>query len=90
MKLGTHRTWDRIPKERMTAQIERQTDEPQFGDRAGPIEVLLLIAAPAVDEQHRRAGAHTRDQPGLDLLIINRDLDRLVVNCHKLWLENIW
>ena len=69
---------------RVTAQIERQADKTQLGDGASPIEVLLLIAAPAVDKQYGGPSAYAGDQPALDLLIINRDLDRLIMNGHRL------
>ena len=42
MKLGTHHTWDRIPKERMTAQIERRF---VHGERAMVAQVFLKKGA---------------------------------------------
>jgi hypothetical protein len=69
---------------RVTAQIERQAEKTELGYSARAIEVLALIAAPAVDKQHGRTSAYAGDQPTLDLLIINGNLDRLIVNCHTL------
>ena len=42
MKQGTHYTWDRIPKERMTAQIERRF---VHGERAMVAQVFLKKGA---------------------------------------------
>ena len=42
MKQGTHHTWDRIPKERMTAQIERRF---VHGERAMVAQVFLKKGA---------------------------------------------
>jgi quercetin dioxygenase-like cupin family protein len=42
VKLGTHYTWDRIPKERMTAQIERRF---VHGERAMVAQVFLKKGA---------------------------------------------
>ena len=42
VKLGTHHTWDRIPKERMTAQIERRF---VHGERAMVAQVFLKKGA---------------------------------------------
>ena len=39
---------------RMTAQIDRQANTAQSRDLAGPGQVLLLAAAPAVQKQHPR------------------------------------
>jgi hypothetical protein len=36
----------------VAAQIDRQADAAQSGDFARPREILLLVAAPAVNEQH--------------------------------------
>ena len=42
MKQGTHYTWDRIPRERMTAQIERRF---VHGERAMVAQVFLKKGA---------------------------------------------
>src|SRR3712207_7355715 len=46
-------------------------------------EVMLLVAAPAVHEQH--AGHHRRrgDQRAGDMLAIDRDVDRLIARRHR-------
>ena len=49
MKLGTHHTWDRIPKERMTAQIERRF---VHGERAMVAQVFLKRGAVVQTHTH--------------------------------------
>jgi len=49
MKQGTHYTWDRIPKERMTAQIERRF---VHGERAMVAQVFLKKGAVVQTHTH--------------------------------------
>jgi quercetin dioxygenase-like cupin family protein len=49
VKLGTHHTWDRIPKERMTAQIERRF---VHGERAMVAQVFLKRGAVVQTHTH--------------------------------------
>jgi len=49
MKLGTHHSWDRIPKERMTAQIERRF---VHGERAMVAQVFLKKGAVVQTHTH--------------------------------------
>ena len=49
MKQGTHYTWDRIPKERMTAQIERRF---VHGERAMVAQVFLRKGAVVQTHTH--------------------------------------
>jgi quercetin dioxygenase-like cupin family protein len=49
MKLGTHHTWDRIPKESMTAQIERRF---VHGERAMVAQVFLKKGAIVQEHTH--------------------------------------
>jgi len=49
MKLGTHQRWDNIPKERMTAQIERRF---VHGERAMVAQVFLKKGAVVQTHTH--------------------------------------
>src|SRR6185295_5715816 len=49
VKQGTHHTWDRIPKERMTAQIERRF---VHGERAMVAQVFLKKGAVVQTHTH--------------------------------------
>jgi hypothetical protein len=70
----------------VAAQIEDHAHTAECGDGAGLGEVVVLVAAPAMDEEHARRGTfhrRRRDQHALDALASDRDIDRLIAQFHE-------
>ena len=67
----------------MAAQVERQAHASQRGDALGAGQVELLVAAPAVNEQHARHLVFGRQKRAGQLLVRHIDFDWVAKGGHR-------
>ena len=76
---------------RVATKVEREADAPVRGEIAGAIEVLVLIGAPAVDEEHSGDEGAGREQGAEDMLVFfDPDVDRFIARWHEVRSSCIW
>ena len=75
---------------RVSAQVECQADAPACGDLAGTVEVLALVATPAVHEEHARDQRPRGDQRAEDVLALDSEIDGLIARGHHIRPARTW